>query len=224
MLVVFDLDDTLFPEIDYLLSAYRAIADDVGRRGLMSSDDAYRLLVDNCGRTAFDALAAQVPMSVSRMLEIYRTHRPTIALSDDVISVLDTLVSNPLISALGLMTDGRAGTQSAKIDALGLRGWIAPEMVVISEVVGGDKLSGVPQREIELRSGLSGRDICYVGDNPAKDFVEANRRGWHTIFIKPSPLAIHPADIEAVQSDYRPEWTLATITELPALISRLASE
>ena len=44
-MIVFDLDDTLFPEIDYVHSGYRAIGRELERHGIMSENEGVRRFV-----------------------------------------------------------------------------------------------------------------------------------------------------------------------------------
>lgn len=223
MILLFDLDDTLYPEIDFLLSGYRKIASTAQQLGLIDSDTAYNILSDNRGPMALVKLAAATgnspKLTVSQMVDIYRYHTPDISLAPQVSHELDKLRSNPVIDDIGLITDGRTATQTLKIKALGLHRWINPRLTLISESIRGDKLSGIPQREIERLTGCRPCDHIYVGDNPAKDFLVANNHGWTTIYIKPGKDAIHPTDKMPSDPGYHPLISLNSITRLNDLIN-----
>lgn len=213
-----DLDDTLFSEVDYLLSAYRAIAAEVDRRGALDASIAFDVLNENRGHAAFDQLAKmQQAVTVDEMLQIYRYHTPCISLRPGVAETLDALKSRG--TTIGVITDGRRGTQSAKISALGLERWVESRLVIISEAAGGDKLSGIPFLEAERL--VTGRKFWYIGDNPAKDFVAANARGWTTVRLTPPAEAIHRVDIDTLSPEFLPRFTIEQITRLPELIDNV---
>ncbi len=217
MTVVFDLDDTLFDEIDYLLSAYWEIARLLEERGTMSRRQAFSILESNRGRDAFDRLldseGENVTMTVAEMVDIYRTHTPRLTLPAEVESTLNSLKANPKVDRMAVMTDGRVNTQTAKFNALGLDKWIDPSLLVISEAAGGDKLSGLPHAVIERLTSASPDNIMYIGDNVAKDFIEANRRGWITVMVPPGPDAIHHAT-RILDKSYRPQVTLSKFADI----------
>lgn len=204
--VVFDLDDTLFAERDYALSGFaavaRAFADRLGDAGRTEAD--MRRLFDGDHRSrVFNALVAERGLGgdaslVARMVEVYRSHSPTIRLYSDAEAAMSRLRPD---HKLGLITDGRAAAQWAKIDALNLRSRL-DESIVTSELdsTGGasTRVESSPkaappafakphQRAFQLmaeRLGVAPRECVYVADNPAKDFVAPNALAWLTIQIR----------------------------------------
>ena len=220
-ILFFDLDDTLFPEIDFLYSGYRQIAIETSRRKALDESTAYKILIDNTGPAALDTLFSQQNsngLSISEMLNIYRTHFPSITLSADVSSTLSRLSENKNIAAMGIITDGRIISQTNKINALGLNNYFAPDMILISEAIGGDKLTGIPFRMVEDKIGFDTANLWYIGDNISKDFVYPNSRGWITVMIPPGPTAIHKNDLKQFPQNYHPQFTIPSITQLPTLI------
>lgn len=183
---VTDLDDTLYKEEEFVLSAARTIAGAVGRSGLMTQDQALATLleVDSMGK-GMDRLAAQLweadpqtTMDVGWMVNLYRTHLPDIHLVAGAKQTLERLKGEGV--ALGLITDGRSLTQRNKIKALGIEGYFKPENIIISEEVGGDKNTPVPFDTL-MKRNPSELQFLYFGDNPAKDFYWPNRLGWTTV-------------------------------------------
>lgn len=192
--VVFDLDDTLFREIDFLHSAYRQIAADLSCRypALVSSVEAERVLFEAEGN-AFDALRQWLPAEVAEdqlwMRDFYRAHTPSISLMPGATTMLDALADAGY--TLGIITDGRIVTQTNKILALGLHHWFRTSDIIISEALKADKLTDTPFRTLMERHPEIERWI-YVGDNPAKDILWPRRLGWTTVQLKATPLNIHP--------------------------------
>ena len=118
--VCFDLDDTLYKEIDYLKSAYRDIAGYAAEHchGCSApvsvlAHKAYEVMLAAYreGGDAFEALNRFLGLNLpaSDYLYIYRNHKPKIALSEDVVRMLDTLKVKGV--RIGLITDGRSVLQ-----------------------------------------------------------------------------------------------------------------
>ena len=209
--VVFDLDDTLYKEIDFLKSAYREISDFLckayGVKGLFE-----KMLHDyEMGKKAFQEVIGsyQLPIKLEELLEMYRNHFPEIALDEDTRNVLDTLKRNGI--GMGIITDGRQKTQLNKIQALGLDNYIDERHIVISEVCGHEKTDGFGFAQIE--NAFPDSDYYYVGDNPRKDFIAANDRGWTTICLLDDGRNIHQQNFDLPES-YQPKYTIANIKEL----------
>ena len=189
--VCFDLDDTLYKEIDYLKSAYREIAAYAAEYCHGCSDTpmilaakAYNAMLAayQKGENAFECLNSflGIDLPISEYLQIYRNHKPRISLSADVEQTLDTLKADGCI--IGLITDGRSVQQRNKIEALGLSRWIANEDKVISEEFGSEKPSPA-NYEYFMKRYPECSDFTYVGDNPKKDFIAPNALGWTTICL-----------------------------------------
>jgi putative hydrolase of the HAD superfamily len=186
---VFDLDDTLYPEIDFLHSGYRTIAaklaPSVGADIYPDMWERYRN-AENVFQWIVDQFGNRVPgLTVASLLREYREHQPDITLRSDILSLLNRLTG--LSVPAGLITDGRSITQRNKLKALHLENYFAD--VVISEEFG----SGKPdERNFRYFSGkYPGCEFFYLGDNTDKDFAVPARLGWFTICIKDSGTHIH---------------------------------
>ena len=119
---VFDLDDTLFPESDFLKSAYRHISTSLAERlGTNVYDEL--LAAFHQGRNAFAWLLsthghALEGIDMYWLLKEYREHLPTVELAAAT-SVFLGKIRERSIPA-GLITDGRSITQRNKLRALGI--------------------------------------------------------------------------------------------------------
>lgn len=189
--VVFDLDDTLYPERQYVLSGFAAVAEafrdqlgDVAK----TRADMQRLFDPNRRKRVFNELLAERGLSdsaetnglVGRMLETYRSHKPKITLHADADTVLARFGERYKI---GLITDGRPVQQQAKIDALNLRTRF--DEIIVTGELGADcaKPSPAAFELIATRLGAAHAQCVYVADNPAKDFVGPNALGWMTVHV-----------------------------------------
>lgn len=187
MVVVFDLDDTLYKEIDFLKSAYKEIAD---RIAIPESYD-FMLKAYYDGRNAFKEVVEHYHLSynVENLLNIYRNHYPRIKFNDDVKTTLAVLVKKAI---LGLISDGRSVQQWNKIKALSLDNYIPKENILISDEFGHKKpdLEGFEF----FMSKYPKEEYTYIGDNTSKDFYAPNKLGWTTVCLLDNGENIHKQD------------------------------
>lgn len=201
--MVFDLDDTLYKEIDYLVSAYHAIADKTGL------DVAHEMLGwYRAGENAFKSLIEKYNLrfSLNELLDIYRFHVPAITLELDSAALISSLRQSNV--RIGILSDGRGRTQRNKLKALGLD-WI--EDVVISEEFGSEK--PCEENYLYFEKKYPGHHFTYIADNPKKDFVAPNRLGWKTVCLKDDGRNIHPQGI-MVDMAYLPQIIVEKLTDL----------
>ena len=198
VVVVFDLDDTLFYEKDYVISAYRAIDRYMVDKHSIAQDFCYQTMIvafekkQNPFDALFHALSGTYPEvneDIATLLDIYRYHAPSISLSPQTSEFLQQLQSMKI--RMGLVTDGRSKTQRNKIDALGIAKYFDAQDIIISEEIGKDKSSPDAFSHFVHRFP-NAKGFIYVGDNPAKDFLWPNLLGWKSICLKDKGDNIHP--------------------------------
>ena len=218
--VVFDLDDTLYKEHDYLLSAYREIADRIescyGLEGIFDrmcqwwqdGENVFQRLIAYCQPSNIQCSM----FNVQCLLDLYRSHVPAIRLDEDTKHLLDRLHPH---AVLGLITDGRSLTQRHKIDALGLSVYMDEQDILISGETGFEKPSDEPFRHfMERYPSLA---YYYIGDNPAKDFVAPNRLGWTTVCLLDDGRNIHPQHF-ALSQQMLPHHRISQLSEIENII------
>ena len=179
--VIFDLDDTLYPEKEYVRSGYRKIADALGRPECEDILWGYFLQK----KSAIDELAANYDISFSKeeLLEIYRQQNPDIHLYEGAKELIEGLKRKGI--KVGIITDGRVTGQSRKIEALGLDKII--DDIIITDFLGGvqfRKPCDIAFRIMQNRWRLPFESICYVGDNLSKDFNGPRQLGMKSIYIR----------------------------------------
>lgn len=180
--IVFDLDDTLFPERDYVLSGFRAVAAWVEGRLSVPADVCYeelRIVFDSgCHDRTFDRWlfdrGLDPALYLAEFMRIYREHSPRLELEPQVLELLVGLRSR---YRLGLVSDGAGAVQRKKVEALGLSSYL--DAMVFSDELGREHWKpSVRPFEVVLESlGVSGSEAVYVADNPKKDFLGARRAG-----------------------------------------------
>ncbi|MCD1258764.1 HAD family hydrolase [Paenibacillus athensensis] len=185
--IVFDLDDTLYPEHDYVHSGFRAVGEWATARWGISAfyETAAELFEQGVRGSVFNAALERLGVAyaeeeVAAMLAFYRGHRPAIALFADAAWALERFGGE---YPLGLITDGYLETQRRKLEALGIAGRF--QALVLSDELGREhwKPSAKPYETAAAKLGVAAEACVYVGDNPRKDFVTARRLGWRTVRI-----------------------------------------
>lgn len=188
--VIFDLDGTLYPELEFVRSGFREVARYLDARYHLGEARVLDLLLEKLraeGRgRVFDGVLRELGVyteeRVRLLLFLYRSHRPEIRLHGDVLPTLEELGRRGV--RLGLVTDGMASVQRRKIAALGLEGVL--DAIVCSDELGGDcwKPSAVPYRIALDLLGAAPLDAAYVGDDVRKDFLWPNSAGMLTIEVR----------------------------------------
>lgn len=218
--VVFDIDDTLFLERDYVRSGFEAVGvwleASHGVPGF--SEAAWSLFLDGVrGDTIDRALEAlgmkPAPELVAGALRRYRQHEPRITMLPDARAVLDAAVKATL--RVAVVSDGPSVSQAAKTRALRLERWAFPIVLTADLEPGSAKPSHTGFLVVETTHGVRGSDCMYVADNPTKDFVAPSSRGWATVRIR-RPGSLHAA--VASGADVQEEFTdLYALTALLGL-------
>ena len=125
--VVFDLDDTLYLERDYVRSGFRAVAEDAVAGTSVSPDEASKFLWDGflagVRGSSFNDLLTEYPDIAARrtipdLVRVYREHPPTIDFLPGAEALLQELKG--LGVPLAVITDGPLESQAAKAEALGV--------------------------------------------------------------------------------------------------------
>ena len=217
--VVFDLDDTLYKEIDFLKSGYKKVAEFVTRQNGCDARAIYDQLLKwyYNGENAFACLNEEYGFGnpVNEYLDIYRYHHPTITLSDETKDILSKLIEENVV--LGIITDGREITQKQKVEALELGKWIPLEMVMINEKKKYFKPNHWSYDRMMLKcyGQYPNNDLAfyYIGDNPEKDFIAPNELGWTSICLLDNGKNIHKQNFD-LHSDAIPKHKIKNIIEL----------
>lgn len=204
-IIVFDLDDTLYLERDYVLSGLNAVGQwAAAALGISGLGKVMRDRFDAGRRTnIFDyglkdmGLEAR-PETIGRMLAAYRQHRPTIRLAPDTDQFL---ASRDEATGFAVITDGFLDAQRRKIRALGLYGR-GIHLGICTDTWGRDCWKPNPRafQHVEQWFGRSGPALTYVADNPSKDFNAPRLLGWNTVQIA-RPERIHTSVKTHVPAD-----------------------
>ena len=213
--ICFDLDDTLYKEIDYLKSGYRKIAELIAKRYRLSCDDVYDKMYNwyRSGENAFSKVNDYYGLDnpIGDYLNVYRYHHPNISLSKGVSETLGSLKDQGCM--LGIISDGRTITQRNKIEALGLDLFFDDDNIIISEEFGSEKPS-LANYHYFMKKYPDAESFTYVGDNPRKDFIAPNKLGWKTICLLDDGNNIHRQDYDSLDLSFLPQCVIKSINEL----------
>lgn len=209
--VVFDLEDTLYQEIDFLKSGYHAVADyltkSFGIHDLfVEMMEAYQAGEKDVFKKVLDH--HHLNIDKSELTDVYRYHIPQIHLDSKVRYVLEQFQGR---YHLAIITDGRPRTKRNIINALRLSEFFEWPDIYISEEVG--YLKTAPYSFEKIMERYPDCEYIYVGDNPAKDFIVPNKLGWLTVCLLDNGQNIHPQDF-TLSKEYLPQRKIKDITEL----------
>ena len=223
MIVAFDLDDTLYRELDYVESGFRAVAEHVATAHPITSAAAYEILMKSLecherGRQFDDLLRAIGAFSVRQrdvLVQVYRQHKPEIELPTESSSTLRALAAEG--HRLFLVTDGNHHVQNRKVEALGIRSFV--EHAYLTGRYGHEATKpGTKVFELMLtRTRAETADLVYVGDNPRKDFIGVRSLGGSTIRVLTGAWSD-----EVAAPGYEPDLTVNSISEVPGAVELLS--
>ena len=177
--VIFDLDDTLYSEKEYVKSGYKAVSDYLGGR---YEEKLWHFFKE--GKPAIDELLKELGREndKSKAVEVYRTHKPSIHLYLGVAEMIEELKAKGI--KVGIITDGRPEGQKNKLEALGLSDLV--DDIIITDELGGiqfRKPCDIAFRILITRWRMNPSDVVYVGDNPTKDFQAPQQLGVRSIYF-----------------------------------------
>ena len=185
--VVFDLDDTLFPEEQFVMSGLRAVDVWLGQnhqvQGFLTV--AKQIFHEGERKSVFNCALQQLDVTfddalIATLVSVYREHFPKIELFEDA---RWAIAHARLHARTAIITDGYLAMQRNKAQALALDNRF--DLIVYSDIFGrgGWKPSPLPYQEVMTSLSCAGEKCLYIGDNPAKDFVTARKLGWKTVRI-----------------------------------------
>lgn len=214
--VVFDLDDTLYPERDFVENGHRAAAEKVWKELKVEIESDLRELFRSGRRGDLFSLALRqkgfTPGEnyIKTLVAAYRGNQFPLR------PFLDTSILPALREAgvkLGLLSDGWQDVQRRKLANLGMEHLF--DAVVFSDALGGRefwKPSTKPFEAILSQLGVAPTDAIYVGDNPLKDFLGARRAGMKTVMIARKGGEL--SDASAPDAEHQADATIESLDEL----------
>ncbi|UOB17070.1 HAD family hydrolase [Abyssalbus ytuae] len=205
--IAFDLDDTLYNEIDYLKSAFHFIAEKLEKHTPLQLY-SYMFSLYRSNKDVFGHLSSVYNITKEELLSDYRNHTPSIKPFDNVIDLLKKIRTHKGKTAI--ITDGRKTTQTNKIKSLGIYPLI--DKIVISEDIGSEKPAAQNYQAIEKH--FNAEKYIYIADNLKKDFITPKARGWNTIGLVDNGLNIHTDTHHFFAEKFKPEHFISRFSEI----------
>lgn len=185
-----DLDDTLFAELDYVDSGYRAISSKIAAEVNASADDVlFRLRYEfrKFGRVgAFDRVLSHfnnTKMDVSTLVAAYRDHRPDIQFYP---GARDALIKLRALAPIAIVTDGTAAMQGRKIEALQLQSLV--DTIVYCWECQAPKPATLAYEIAAKQLGCEIKSAIVIGDDPLHDLAAAAFIGARSIRVRTGRL------------------------------------
>ena len=219
MILIFDLDDTLYDERTYVNSGLWAVANHAHLQFGWAVGQSYEYMqavLQSEGRgRIFDlwlgANGRANRAMVKECVRVYRHHTPLLTLAPEVNDLLATLSFD---YPLYLVTDGHKIVQQKKVEALGISRYFRKIMITHRYGIHNAKPSTYCFDLIRKREGCEWHDMAYIGDNPAKDFVNLNLQGVTTIRVK---TGVHRNSV--AKPEFDANTSIAKITDLLNVIA-----
>ncbi|MDP4551661.1 HAD-IA family hydrolase [Alkalihalobacillus macyae] len=174
--VIFDLDDTLISEREYIASGYKYISNLLGQKYNKDEKHLYQLLMklfNESPKNVFNRLLDEVGITYTQneiiaLVKEYRNHLPKIEFFGDVYPCLDVLKEKGIKT--GIITDGYANAQRQKLKAVDANGHF--EEIIVTDELGREFWKPHPKafEIMKEKFKVEFNEMVYVGDNPGKDF------------------------------------------------------
>lgn len=204
-LIIFDIDDTLYNEIDYVKSGYLVVSKYIeDKYNLHNIYDDMMELFNSSHKNVFNRLLDKYEIDYSiddimLLVNLYRNHKPSIALTNHVVGVLEELKKYYI---LAIVSDGNYNTQLLKVRSLGLKKYF--DEIILTDKYGKEywKPNKLVFDMLSKKFNISLSEMYYVGDNPNKDFY-LSKYGIKTIRLyNKNGIYINDQYLENIKENY----------------------
>ncbi len=220
--LVFDLDDTLYPEREFVSSGFAAVDRWLRERRQITgfATEAGRLFEEGVRGHIFDDALDRLGVTgagglIPEMVDVYRRHSPGLRLFPDAEWAIRHFHRKV---KLGLITDGYAEVQRRKLASLRIELFF--DSLLFTDDLGRENWKPSPNSFQKMMEALGcpAAGCVYVGDNPAKDFVAPNRLGWTTIQVAREQGEYSGVAADALPADHRAKHVVRTLTCLGEIL------
>lgn len=219
MVIVFDLDDTLYPEITFVYGGLRAVARYLSPLLQVEEEQIFLGLqheIKEQRSQVFDRFLDKIGKKSKRLVttcvNIYRYHEPHISLYSEAEVCLERFKEFPLY----IVTDGNKLVQKRKFLALGLDHRVRRCFCTYHYGLHYSKPSPYCFQKICQLEQVSPHQVVYIADNPNKDFVGLKPLGFHTIRVLTGPYK----DLK-VDPSYEAELKIENLNQLDQALINL---
>ena len=185
MVLIFDLDDTLYNEMSYVKSGFNVVAFHLSYLFKIRQEAIFnkllKVLKENGRGKVFNIVCAHFKFNkknlIKDLVNIYRSHKPCIKMKKEAIKVLKYYSGHSKY----IVTDGNYLVQKNKIKYLGVSNYF--KKIYYTNIYGikHNKPSLHCFNKIKKLEKCDWSDLVYIGDNPHKDFINCNKKKILTI-------------------------------------------
>lgn len=185
--ILFDLDDTLYEEKEFVKSGFKEVAKFISNKFKINEKIFYKILSNvfsegvrgNIFNIALERLNINLDENIiPSMVKVYREHIPKINLKKNIKFLLLNFKKK---YSLGIITDGYYEVQKKKVQALKLEELF--DSIIYTDRYGKEywKPSALGYKLALKNLETLPEEAIYIGDNPNKDFIGAKKIGIITI-------------------------------------------
>lgn len=220
VILAFDIDDTLYNEIDYVKSGFEEVSKYIEHEYQVNKVfDLLLKLFEESPKNVFNRLfeMLNIPYNdeeIKNLVYIYHKHKPRISLSDDI---KDTLIDLKKDYILAIVSDGNYEVQEMKCQVLNLNYYF--DKIYLTDEFGKDfwKPNTYIFDKLISEYNIQKENLFYIGDNPNKDFY-ISKYGFKTVrYYNDKGLYYNSEYKDDIKEDYR----IYSLKELPDLIDRI---
>lgn len=214
--VIFDLDNTLYDERQYVRSGFRAVSECMAKKFELDKNHLNRLFLQVFSKKgrgkvfniALEKFNMKNEQTVLELVNVYRNHSPTIKLFEDAENTLSKLRQK---YRLGLITDGVKKVQENKVKALNIASLF--DAITYAVECGGKTNNDVfltTLRKLKTKPSHS----VYIDDNPTKAFAIARKLDIQTIRI----MKGENKNILTPDEECKPDFETRNLKEISSII------
>ena len=186
MILIFDLDDTLYPEITYVKSGLKEVSLFLYKNFDIDKELAYSEMYESLrihGNKIFDNMLMKhhiyTKRNLNKCISVYRKHNPKIELYKDAKECIKRFKNFKKY----IVTDGNIIVQRNKIKSLNLNNSFEKIIPTYQYGISFSKPSINCFKMILSYENTKPENMIYIGDNPYKDFINIKKIGIKTIRI-----------------------------------------
>jgi len=219
MILIFDLDETIYDEKDFIFGGFSAVSKYLKNNYGLDDKKTLSFMIKKLKLTRnniFDSLLNENKIYSAKLIKkcvsIYRHHKPNISIYNDARKFLETFKEIPKY----ILTDGNKLVQNSKIISLNLDKYFKKCLITHRYGMENSKPSTYCFNKIAQYENVQPNDIVYIGDDPRKDFVNIKKEGFKTIrLLRGSNKNL------ALESSFEADVVVNNYEELTSYINKL---
>ncbi|KOC31910.1 HAD family hydrolase [Clostridium botulinum] len=185
--LIFDLDDTLYNERNYVFGAFKEVCKYLSYKYSLNElqlyDDILNVFNKEGRGKIFNIICDRYNLNedIKKLVHIYRNSKPKLDLYDDAKKILEWCRNSGF--KLGIITDGCSKVQWNKIKSLKLENIV--DKIIVTDDFGKEYWKPHKRSYVEISKYLNVeyKECAYIGDNSNKDFVGCKELGINTVRI-----------------------------------------